>query len=138
MNEYLHHLQSQLPQLISSTLFEVADPVAVLDARDAAEFESEWLRVHHALASPDTASSASISEVERAAFERVYAACGATDFTELAPAVSEDFGLFARALCRGFSDPWLSGLLSSYQRGVFPSGHVQPVSSPLPALLSAA
>ena len=133
MNAHLALLQSQLSRLIAPSLFAVADPVALLDARDAAEFESEWLRVHQVLGP----TSASVSAVEQAAFKQVYAASGATDFNEFAPLVSEDFGLFARALCQDFSDPWLSGLFACYQQGVFPCGHVQPVTSSLPALLSA-
>ena len=43
----------------------------------------------------------------------------ATEVTEFAPEVSEDFGLFARAVHRGFEDAWLSGLFLSYLRGIF-------------------
>jgi len=127
--------------LVSKELFALEEPVAALNSRDASDFEVEWLRVHKALSElersqPMTESARRLmKEIEEESFKTVYTVSGSTEFTKFAPAVSEDFGLLARGLCYGHRDVWLSGLLASYQQGIFPCGRIQPSEKTLDELL---
>lgn len=142
MNEYLHHLKCQIPALICPSLFADQDLDAALTARDSPGFETNWIHAYESLsgseAKIDENTAALILDVEKTAFLQVYAATGASDFTELAPVISEDFGLFARALVHDAPNPWLSGLFSSYRKGILPHGDVEPVAVPLRTLINEA
>lgn len=104
-------------------------------------FESEWTRVQLLLSERDKLSphstevSETIHAVEEAAFKAVYSATKATDFTEFAPLVSDDFSLFAHAISRDFHDPWLNGLFRCYLNGKFPAGNISCVDVSIPVLL---
>jgi hypothetical protein len=132
MHAVVETLKTRVNQLVRPEIFASAHLQTALDLRDLPEFDREWIRVHDALNALEASRPLTealrqlIRDIERAAFMAVYSATAATDFTELAPAVSEDFGLFARGLCYDFRDAWLNGLFASYQRGVFPSGRIQP------------
>lgn len=129
---HIEKLRTRISDLVRAELFALENPEAALNSRDTADFENEWLRVHNALSKLEQGQLLSestrqlIHDIERVAFKTVYAVTGAKGFTEFAPAVSEDFGLFARALCFDYQDAWLNGLLVSYQRSVFPCGRIQP------------
>ncbi len=66
----------------------------------------------------------------------VYRGTETAGFTELAPAISDDFDLIARALSIGFSDPWLNALFLSYSTGEFPCGHLEGVPGTLSELVA--
>jgi len=141
MQQILTRLLELAPKLVCLNLFQFPDPIAVLELRDAPEFESEWMRVHLLLSERDKLSphstevSETIHAVEEAAFKAVYSATKATDFTEFAPLVSDDFSLFAHAIARDFNDPWLNGLFRSYLNGKFPVGNISCVDVSIPILL---
>lgn len=115
-------LEQKIALLINQKLFEGVDLDLVLTSRDESAFETEWLRVSQMLDKADfsEADQQTIKQIEKAAFLRVYAVTQSKDFTELAPLISDDFGLFARALIAGIDDPWLNGLFASYKSGVIP------------------
>jgi hypothetical protein len=135
MEHDLPKLRDRIPHLICADMFNMSNPEESLDDRDSPQFESEWLRVYYALAKLDAQCSPlalqAVHTIENIAFKAVYSATGAIDFTEFAPAVSDDFGLFARAVCHDFNDPWLTGLFSSYKQGVFPSSGICPDDTPI-------
>lgn len=115
-------LEQKIALLIDQKLFEGVDLDLVLTSRDDSAFETEWLRVSQMLDKADysEADRQTIKQIEKTAFLRVYAVTQSKDFTELAPLVSDDFGLFACALITGIDDPWLNGLFASYLSGVIP------------------
>ena len=77
------------------------------------------------------AAEEAINDIEEVAFKAVYSATTNKGYTEFAPFVSDDFGLFARAVCHDFHDTWLAGLFSSYRRGIFPSGTIGRDDTPI-------
>lgn len=115
-------LEQEIALLINQKLFAGVNLDFILDCRDEATFETEWLRVSQLLdkAEYSETDQQNIKQIEKAAFLRVYAVTQSKDFTELAPLISDDFGLFARALITGIDDLWINGLFASYKSGVIP------------------
>lgn len=141
MQEILTQLLQEAPRIVHPALHHVPDPAGALEHRYSPQFESDWMRVHDLLTERAKLSphppeiNAAIHSIEEAAFKAVYSATLATDFTEFAPLVSDDFSLFAHAIARSFHDPWLSGLFHCYMKGQFPTGSISCVDVPIPVLL---
>jgi hypothetical protein len=119
------HAQIEDGGLITSATFGTrVVPAVLLDARDAPEFEQEWLRVDSALAKlTDGVELPDVAAIRKAAYLKTFEAVREP---ELAACVSDDFGLIAAALATDYSDPWLTGLWLSYKTGVFPGSKVNP------------
>lgn len=138
----LTRLRDMIPELVTSDSLRLFDEDSFHDSRDSPEFDSQWVRIHRALQAIEATSPASpdesilIDAISEAAFMQVYSALAITSsFTELAPTVSDDFRLVARAIRLDFHDGWLSGLLSSYQMGTLPTGSIDQSELSLTSLL---
>lgn len=116
------NLVHQLTALIESGQFLVSVEDAqidlLLDARDGASFESNWVRVSKAAPHAD---SSVVDSLREAAFKRAF---DVTQHAELAGYVSDDFGLLAQFVFAGDSDPWLVALFQGYVAGQLPHGEL--------------
>ena len=121
-------------QIITSQMtWNRAVPAVLLDARDAPEFEGEWLRVDSALARlTGRVEPPGVAPIRKIAYLKTFEV---TKDPELAACVSDDFGLIATALAVDYSDPWLTGLWLSYRAGVFPASKIDPSTETLQATL---
>jgi len=121
-------------QLITSAL--IGSPVApalLLNARDAPEFEREWLRVDRVLAKlNNSVEPPEVTAIRKAAYLKTFEVAQEPEF---AACVSEDFGLIAAALAIDYSDPWLTGLWLSYRAGVFPGSKINLSTEKLQATI---
>lgn len=89
----------------------------MLDSREREDFEGEWLRVFHELEDQAVFPDSAITEIREIAYKKSFEA---TNHSELAAFVADDFELFAKSLFIGFDDEWLNALFLSYLHGVFP------------------
>lgn len=90
---------------------------AMLDSRDREDFEGEWLRVFNELEDQADFQDANIEKIREAAYKKSFEA---TNHSELAAYVADDFELIAKSLEIGYNDEWLNSLFLSYLQGVFP------------------
>ena len=93
----------------------------MLDARDEALFESEWIRVEELVQQHSNEASPAVDAMRESAYKRAYAI---TQSPDACGYISDDFGLIADAVCAGVSDPWLSALVASYACGRLPHGEL--------------
>ena len=85
----------------------------MLDSRDSAEFESDWLKVFQTLEEKQFSADnlAAIENVREIAYKKTFAA---TNCSELAAYVADDFEMIAKSLLSDYTDEWLNGLFLSY------------------------
>lgn len=114
---------------------QIEDAAEALDGRDAEPFDGNWIDSFNALADlPDAeAAEPAIDEIRERVFRIVF---GATNSSELAGYVSDDFELIAKALLTNRNDEFVNALWSEYAAGRFPTGDLAPVSGSLAALIS--
>jgi hypothetical protein len=110
----------------------------MLDKRDGADFENDWLRVFREielreklkpLQGEDLAELEAIREI---AYKKTFSA---TEHSELASYVADDFELFGKSLFLDFSDEWLNSLFLSYLQGMFPHTKLRPKPNGLELIL---
>jgi hypothetical protein len=116
--------------------FASNDFAAALPRRDAAPFETQWMRVHHDLRSLGANDyTPEVHVVRKAAYLRAFEL---TNDPDLAACVSDDLGLLASAIAVAHDDPWLAALWSAYSRQEFPGGELTAVEEPLTSLVQRA
>lgn len=97
----------------------------LLDERDLAVFDTEWIRVYNAVESLKNAENYSEAEsknnnkLREQVFRMIYEF---TNDSDLAGYVSDDFGLISDAKLLGYSDCWLNKMTACYEKGRIPSG----------------
>ncbi len=132
----LAELKSLLLQsnLLIFTSFNGDEIDEMLDRRDDAEFEEDWLRVFQALKKKFFGDDAlaEIKNVREIAYRKTF---GTTKHSELAAYVADDFEMIAKSLLSGFSDEWLNSLFLTYLRGTFPHRKIAPKRSGLELIL---
>lgn len=113
--------------LLKQIDFSTLDIDELLDNRDAAVFDAEWIRVYNAVESLKNVENYSYieknrnSEVREQVFRIIYELSNAGD---LAGYVSDDFGLIADAELLGYKDSWLDKLRSCYENKTIPCGRL--------------
>lgn len=125
----LLHKVLKAQKLIDIDALEDADLDEMQDARDEPEFEDFWVAAQEALADselsePDQGLVDSIREI---AFKTVYRA---TDQSDLAGYVADDFELIGKALATRADAPFPRFLLTEYLAGRIPH---EPVEEPIVA-----
>lgn len=97
----------------------------LLDNREVATFDTEWLRVYNAVESLKNALNYSDAERENNSklreqvFRMIYEF---TSDSDLAGYVSDDFGLISDARLLEYSDFWLDKMVAYYEKGSIPCG----------------
>ncbi|MBQ7776345.1 MAG: hypothetical protein IJ379_10540 [Lachnospiraceae bacterium] len=97
----------------------------LLDSRDCAPFDNEWMRVYNeieALKGQNGYSAESEkynAEIRELVFRKVYKLCEDGD---LAGYISDDFGMIADSRLLRFADTWLDKLINCYECARIPSG----------------
>jgi hypothetical protein len=106
----------------------------MLDRRDDAEFEEDWLRVFQALEKKTFVADdlTEIKNIREIAYKKTFEA---TNHSELAAYVADDFEMIAKSLLADFSDEWLNALFLSYLHGAFPHTKITPKRSGLELIL---
>ncbi len=110
----------------------------MLDRRDSEDFENDWLRVFReielreklkSLSNNDLAELSSIREI---AYKKTFSA---TQHSELAAYVADDFELIGKSLFLDFNDEWLNSLFLCYLQGIFPHSKLSPKPNGLELIL---
>lgn len=91
---------------------------AVLNLRDSAAFDADWLESNEKLAAGYSVEETATKEVREAAFKTVFRLTGNSD---LAAYVSDDFGLITQANLHGADIAFICRLWDSYVHGIFPT-----------------
>lgn len=107
--------------IISYTEDDIND---ILDGRDSDDFDSEWCRVDSEIEefkNADNYTSLNEKEHDDICKEAFFIIENKLS-SELSDYVSDDFGLIYDSIVVGYHDPWLSGLIGSYQKLRIPSG----------------
>ena len=109
----------------------------MLDRRDDAEFEEDWLRVFQKLEGQLFSDNAltEIKNIREIAYKKTFETA---NHSELAACVADDFEMIAKSLLADFSDEWLNALFLSYLRGAFPHTKIVPKRSGLELILETA
>ena len=109
----------------------------MLDRRDDAEFEEDWLRVFQILEKKSFTDNAltEIKNIREIAYKKAFET---TAHSELAAYVADDFEVIAKSLLADYGDEWLNALFLSYLRGEFPHTKIAPKRSGLELILETA
>lgn len=105
--------------------FNNLDIDELLDNRELAVFDAEWIRVYNAVESLKNALNYSDAERENNSklreqvFRMIYEF---TNDSDLAGYVSDDFGLISDARLLEYSDLWLDKMIACYEKGSIPCG----------------
>lgn len=122
--------------LLSENTFVIDDIESILNYRDEADFDEEWIRNYNAINEKkgliDLKSKELIQEIREVSFKAVY---DAAQSGELAEYVSDDFGLMAEALVVNYNDQWLNALGKTYVEGKIPYGNLKVIKGELSEIL---
>lgn len=104
-------------------LFAQFDPDDLLELRDEAVFDAEWMGVFRQLEklSYREADLQIINEIRKQSYLKAYQA---TNSGELAACVSDDFELVAKAYVSSVDNTWLNAVILCYADGRFPCGEM--------------
>lgn len=97
----------------------------LLDNRDLAVFDTEWIRVYNVVESLKNEGNYSEEEnknntkLREQVFQMIYEF---TNDSDLAGYVSDDFGLISDARLLGYNDLWLDKMVACYEKGSIPCG----------------
>lgn len=97
----------------------------LLDNRDLAVFDTEWIRVYNVVESLKNEENYSEEEnknntkLREQVFQMIYEF---TNDSDLAGYVSDDFGLISDARLLGYNDLWLDKMVACYEKGSIPCG----------------
>lgn len=114
-----------LIKVLEQMNFNILDIDELLNNRDAAVFDVEWIRVYNAVESLKNSINYPEAEKENNAKIREQVFRMLYEFTsdsDLAGYVSDDFGLISDARLLEYTDLWLDKLVAYYEKGVIPSG----------------
>lgn len=108
-------------KIISEEMFNKMDIDQLLDLRDEPEFDSHWMRVFNQIEgySFSDADNHTIAEIKKESYLKAYEA---SQSSEVASCVSDDFELIARAYVISINDCWLNSVILSYEDNKFPCG----------------
>lgn len=117
--------QMQNGSIVPTLMLEEMELTRALDQRDDPSFDEKWMAAFQRLQSTkgkkDDANSL-VTEIRELAYLQAYERWRSSD---LAAAISDDFGLIGDALTIGIDDAWLNGLLDTYLAHRFPCGPIQ-------------
>lgn len=111
-------------EIINMSFFENYEADELLDMRDDAEFDSEWMRVFNALNEINIGVSEkqTIDSIREKSFLRAY---DLSESSDVASCVSDDFEIICKACISGYDDKWLNSLIVSYAKNKFPCGKLE-------------
>jgi hypothetical protein len=110
----------------------------MLDSRDSEDFENDWIRVFREIELREKLKPlqnqhlADIKAISEIAYKKTFSA---TQHSELAAYVADDFELIGKSLFLDFSDEWLNSLFLSYLQGLFPHSKLNPKPNGLELIL---
>lgn len=115
-------------KIISSEMFNKIDIDALLDLRDEPEFDAEWMRVFNQIEelSYSEADKQIIDNIRKESYIKAYQA---SNSSEIASCVSDDFDLIARAYVLSINDCWLNSVMLIYASNIFPCGEIKPIKT---------
>lgn len=114
-------------KIISSEMFSKMDIDELLDLRDESEFDSEWMRVFNQIedSSYSGADKQIIDDIRKESYLKAYEA---SNSSEIASCVSDDFDLIARAYVLSANDCWLNSIMLIYASNIFPCGKIKLIN----------
>ncbi|MHC1748062.1 MAG: hypothetical protein AB9856_06690 [Cellulosilyticaceae bacterium] len=115
-------------KIISRAMFNKMDIDELLDLRDEPEFDSEWMRVFNQIEelSYSEADKQINDNIRKESYLKAYEA---SNSSEIASCVSDDFDLIARAYVLSINDCWLNAVMLIYASNIFPCGEIKPIKT---------
>jgi hypothetical protein len=115
-------------KIISVEMFNKFDTDELLDLRDEPEFDSEWMRVFRQIEglSYSEADSQTIYNIRKESYLKAYQA---SNSSEIAGYVSDDFELIAKAYASLIDDEWLNSVIWMYANNHFPCGEINRIKT---------
>lgn len=118
--------------LLSENIFTIDDINFMLDSRDEDVFDSEWMKNYNAISKNEKLNTLEIKKGVESIREISYKATyKATQSSDLAGYISDDFGLIAEALVLDYNDDWLNALAKEYVDGRVPHNKLKPLKGEL-------
>lgn len=114
-------------ELWDSDYLKQIDIDELLDKREEAEFDSEWIRVYELAKNNKLTKETEliVNEIRENAFRRIYCI---TNSSDLAAYVSDDFELLCKLYIMKVRDEWLSKFVNVYLQKRIPCGQLEEVS----------
>ncbi|WP_291581516.1 hypothetical protein [Clostridium sp. UBA6640] len=118
--------------LLSENTFTIDDVDFILDSRDKDIFDSEWMRNYNLIRKNEKLDTPEVKKIVEFIREISYkVAYKASQSSELASYISDDFGLIAEALIIDYNDDWVNALANEYMEGRVPYNDLKPLKGEL-------
>lgn len=115
-------------KMISGKMFNKLNIDELLDLRDEPAFDSEWMRVFSQIKelSCSETDMQIINNIRKESYLKAYQA---SNSSEIAGCVSDDFDLIAKAYILSINDWWLNSVILMYANDNFPCGEVNIIKA---------
>ncbi|GFZ31505.1 hypothetical protein CSC2_20310 [Clostridium zeae] len=118
--------------LLSEDSFTNNDADFILDGREMDVFDSEWIRNYNKIRKNENLKTPEVKELVDSIREISYKSTyKATQSSDLAGYISDDFGLIAEALLIDYNDNWVNALAYHYVEGKIPHSVLEPLKGQL-------
>ena len=121
-------------ELLSKNTFTIDDIDFILDSRDTDAFDSEWIRNYNIIKEKEDKrlsimeNKEIIKSICEIAYKMTYEA---TQSSDLASYISDDYGLIAEALIIDYKDDWVNALAKEYVEERIPYNSLKPLKGEL-------
>lgn len=109
---------------LSRNSFHKRDINTLLDLREEAEFDTEWMRVYNMLKQKEV-NDIYKDDINTICEKAYLAAYELSNSSDIAGYISDDFELISKAYIVGLNDEWLNALIRSYTEDEFPCGRLK-------------
>ncbi|WP_461612174.1 hypothetical protein [Clostridium sp. Marseille-QA1073] len=122
--------------LLSENTFTIDDVDFILDSRDTDAFDSEWRRNFNLIRKNEKLNTSEVKKIVEFIREISYkVAYKATQSSDLASYISDDFGLIAEALIIDYNDDWVNALANEYVEDRVPCNGLKPLKGDLSKII---
>lgn len=118
--------------LLLENTFIIDDVDFVLDSRDTDAFDSEWMRNYNSIRKNEKLNTSEVKKIVEFIREISYKA---TQSSDLASYISDDFGLIAEALIIDYNDDWVNALANEYVEGRVPYNGLKSLEGELSKII---
>lgn len=118
--------------LLLENTFIINDVDFILDSRDTDAFDSEWMRNYNLIRKNEKLNTPEVKKIVEFIREISYKA---TQFSDLASYISDDFGLIAEALIIDYNDDWINALANEYVEDRVPYNSLKPLKGELSKII---
>jgi hypothetical protein len=118
--------------LLSENTFNIDDVDFILDSRDTDAFDSAWMRNYNLIRKNEKLNTTEVKKIVEFIREISYKA---TQSSDLASYISDDFGLIAEASIIDYNDDWVNALANEYVEERVPCNGLKPLKSDLSKII---